>query len=66
MCTIEMVDSTLEFIATKLRLRVRDSINSIDDIIEGDPDEELRRDLTKKTALYSDAINIIEKFTKVI
>ena len=64
MCTKEMVDSTLEFIAVDLRLRVRDSVNSIDDIVKGDPEEELRRELTKKTAYYSEAIDIMDKFTK--
>ena len=63
-CTIEMIDATRHFIEVELRVRIRGSIESDDDIIGGDPDEQIRRDLVQKSAYYSEAIEIIDKFTK--
>ena len=39
-------------------------MNLIDGTVEGDPDQQLPRDLTKKSGLYSEASDIIERFTK--
>ena len=64
MCTKEMVDSTNEFISVQLLDRVRQSMASIDDIVGGDPEEEIRKDLSDKSKLYSEAIAIIDQYIK--
>ena len=64
MCTKEMVDSTNEFIAVQLLDRVRQSMASVDDIVGGDPEEEIRKDLSDKSKLYSEAIAIIDQYIK--
>ena len=64
LCTHEMIDSILHFIAIELKLKIRNQISSIDEIIGEDPEEELRNDLLHKQKLYSEAILTFDQFSK--
>ncbi len=58
---LALIETTKTFIAVDLKLRVRDFISSIDDLMGGDPDEDLRRDLMNQFNSCKEAIAIIDQ-----
>jgi len=58
---LALIEATKKFIAVDLKLRTKDFISSIDDMMGGDPDEKLRKDLTKQLKSYKEAIAIIDE-----
>ena len=57
---LQMVEATKDFIAVQLKLRLRNFISSAADLMEADPDEEVRKDLMQRLDSYKDAIAIID------
>ena len=58
---LALIEATKTFIAVDLKLRIRDFISSPEDMMGGDPDEELRRCLTTQMDSYKEAIAIIDQ-----
>ncbi len=57
---LALIEATKTFIAVDLKLRIRDFISSPEDMMGGDPDEELRKSLTNQLNSYKEAIVIID------
>ncbi|CAG2174742.1 unnamed protein product, partial [Oppiella nova] len=65
LCQLELIDSTSKFIATELHVRLRHQFPTIDDILGEDPDKDERIDLQNRKQHYIEAIDIIDKFSKM-
>ena len=63
-CALELIDSVIRFVEIELIPQIRQTVESIDDIIGEDPDKDLRDNLIERQKHYSEAIEIIEKFSK--
>ncbi|CAG2182949.1 unnamed protein product, partial [Oppiella nova] len=63
LCQLELIDSTSKFIAVDFKVRIRQSYDSTGDIIGDDPDREVRIDLETQQTHYTEAIDIIDKFS---
>jgi len=57
---LALIEATKTFIAVDLKLRIREFISSPEDMMGGDPDEELRKSLTNQLNSYKEAIVIID------
>ncbi len=57
---LALIEATKTFIAVDLKLRIREFISSPEDMLGGDPDEELRKTLTNQLDSYKEAIAIID------
>ncbi len=57
---LALIEATKNFIAVDLKLRIREFISSPEDMLGGDPDEELRKTLTNQLDSYKEAIAIID------
>jgi hypothetical protein len=57
---LALIEATKTFIAVDLKLRIREYISSPQDMMGGDPDEELRKTLTNQLNSYKEAIAIID------
>ncbi len=57
---LALIEATKTFIAVDLKLRIREFISSPEDMLGGDPDEELRKSLTNQLNSYKEAIAIID------
>lgn len=57
---LALIEATKTFIAVDLKLRIREFISSPEDMMGGDPDEELRKTLTNQLNSYKEAIAIID------
>ncbi len=58
---LALIEATKTFITVDLKLRIREFISSPEDMMGGDPDEELRRCLTTQMDSYKGAIAIIDQ-----
>jgi len=58
---LALIEATKTFIAVDLKLRIREFISSPEDMMGGDPDEELRRSLINQLSSYEEAIAIIDQ-----
>ncbi len=58
---LALIEATKTFIAVDLKLRIREFISSPEDMMGGDPDEELRKSLTNQLNSYKEAIAIIDQ-----
>ncbi len=58
---LALIEATKTFIAVDLKLRIRDFISSPEDMMGGDPDDELRKSLTKQLDSYKEVIAIIDQ-----
>ncbi len=57
---LALIEATKTFIAVDLKLRIREFISSPEDMLGGDPDEELRKSLRNQMNSYKEAIAIID------
>jgi hypothetical protein len=57
---LALIEATKTFIAVDLKLCIREFISSPEDMMGGDPDEELRKTLTNQLNSYKEAITIID------
>jgi hypothetical protein len=57
---LALIEATKTFIAVDLKLRIREFISSPEDMMGGNPDEELRKSLTNQLNSYKEAIAIID------
>ena len=57
---LALIEATKTFIAVELKLRIREFISSPEDMLGGDPDEELRKSLRNQINSYKEAIAIID------
>ncbi len=58
---LALIEATKTFIAVDLKQRIREFISSPEDMMGGDPDEELRKSLTNQLNSYKEAIAIIDQ-----
>ncbi|CAG2177248.1 unnamed protein product [Oppiella nova] len=65
LCQLELIDSTSKFIAIDFKVRIRQSYDSTGDIIGDDPDRDVRIDLETQHNHYTEAIDIIDKFSQM-
>ncbi|CAG2101558.1 unnamed protein product [Medioppia subpectinata] len=65
LCQLELINVTSKFIRTELQVRIRDQFSTIDEIIGEDPDKELRIELLNNKKEYTEAIVIMEKYSKM-
>ncbi len=57
---LALIEATKTFIAVDLKQRIREFISSPEDMMGGNPDEELRKSLTNQLNSYKEAIAIID------
>ena len=65
LCQLELIDATSKFIAVDFKVRIRQSYDSTGDIIGDDPDRDVRIDLETQHNHYTEAIDIIDKFSQM-